>query len=673
MATPTGSATDGDHHRRQKTGGTSADKKTSHKSPEKRSSQSAPEPSSNSPAVKEEKVVVVPSPLPESLAGTSPSHSTPGSTPSSLQRSSLKRKNLETLQLVASPSTTGVGGGDIVTHDESPLPYPMTVPKEEQLRETIVASGGRLSRSLVLPLSPDMHVIVQQPNIAAISAGSPLTPPTDPVETTPTGGGVVPEVKEPSQTLPQPSPLPIPLVTMPTVSLPSTQLIQSSPEGSLPGPALVMPPKQEVSPEVVPATARPKTVAEALSSATLLAVPPPAPVAVTGQQLPLPRAPRPALPSATQTLVLSPTSLQRPPLSITSSRPQLVASTPPPSMEPVVPSPPPLSPSKQALVPTSLITHPPSPLSSAPMKVVSSVLSDPRLSSRPANIRPPTVQSTLHQVLTKSKLQATTGQAIAERAKSKPQTTASVDKGNQPMVSQTATTTDKERGNLQAETVPVALDKPQLQQPKTQTALDKGKPSAAKPTTGDEGKSSLQPTTADQGKPPETQSLLNKAKVRPQLTVTDIKSRLLAEVEKKRNLEEEPVSHSRPSVARSWQDSLPQPSVNIVRETKKLPDVGELLRPSGATTAGDGQQQQQKKSEKQPPESEGERETVAEEETRERVEVLVDVLTTEEKEPEKVAETPVCPPSPPHSGPGGEPERQQSEPAPGIAVDEQVP
>lgn len=155
--------------RDDKSRATGLEKSHANKSPDKRQSLSQT-PGSNSitasplHGIKEEKMEVTPplleKPQDPSLVPTPVS--TSPSTPSTA-RPAVKKRTLESL-----PLTSGVDSF-VAVHDESPLPCPMTVPKEEKLQESIAASGGP---SLMLPLSPDMHIIVQQPNIAAITASA---------------------------------------------------------------------------------------------------------------------------------------------------------------------------------------------------------------------------------------------------------------------------------------------------------------------------------------------------------------------------------------------------------------------------------------------------------------------------------------------------------------------
>ena len=601
VPTPTGSVAEGDNPRRQKSsvGTLPADKKSSHKSPEKRSSQSTPEGSSISPAVKEEKPSVVPSDV---------THSTPTPTTPSAQRGSSKRRNLENLPLVSGSST------EIVTPEESPLPYPMTVPKEEQLRETIAASGGRLSRSLVLPLSPDMHVIVQQPNIAALSG---LTTP-------PEVDSGAPDVK--TQKLPQaglPAPTPAPPAEAPQPVIKSVDSL----------PALVVV-KQEVKQEPPPSlsvpVSRPKTVAEALSSAGGLTVHP-TPPHTQHSSLPPRTTPTAAPPpsSATQPFGLSSESLQRSPLSV--SRAHLV--TPSPSKE-SLPQPQtsqsshsPMKQTHSVLAPSAQVTHSPP---AGPMMVVSSVLSDPRLSSRPANTaRAATVQFTLHQVLDKGRpMVAMTGQTTPDRTKGRPQATTADKTKSTPQPVQ-LTTTEKEKSQVVTPLVTSAAPGSLQSQPMIPTAGDISKPPTAKQTAVDQGTPSSQPGTVDKSKPPAVvqQATPDQPEPSPQAAVaTTIKSRLLAGPPEKRNTSEEPASQplANLSVSRSWQDSLPQPSVDIVREPKNTE-----IRSGAVAPPTEGVETQQQSG----MEREG---SVGESE------VVVDVVTPEEREGE-VGKAPSAP------------------------------
>ena len=163
--------------RDDKTGTTGPEKTQASRLPERRSSslgeahETSASPSLSS-TKRDEKMDTTPSSsekLPISSTPTPTPTSSSSSSASAQNSARVKRRSLESLPLGGAGSSSS---GDIVLHDESPLPCPMTVPKEEKLLESIATSGGRLSRALSQPLSPDMHIIVQQPNIAAITGNN---------------------------------------------------------------------------------------------------------------------------------------------------------------------------------------------------------------------------------------------------------------------------------------------------------------------------------------------------------------------------------------------------------------------------------------------------------------------------------------------------------------------
>ena len=335
-----------------------------HKSPEKRSSSSAEAhgliPVSVSPS-KEERMEVPPSENP-SLVPSSPSTPAASITP----RVATKKKALESLSL-----TSGGGTSDlmVVVHDESPLPYPMTVPKEEKLHESIAAVGGT---SLLHPLSPDMHIIVQQPNIAAI-----ILPP---------GTGTTPETNASSDA--QKPQLLSPLVVPTTFSTESSVQRRPSDDKSdaILSPRLV---KHEKSVTVGGGPLRPQTVAEALSAAI------PTPSAVLASKQP-------------PTLVpLSPSPAASVPIAKTPLPPGKGTLLPPASH----------SPPKQPHPHTSTSTPLPEAQS---VTMVSSVLSDPRLKTTTPTKVPsllPTVYH-VHATASKSKPPTTKSRSLGETEKS---------------------------------------------------------------------------------------------------------------------------------------------------------------------------------------------------------------------------------------------------------------
>lgn len=413
--------------RDDKSRATGLEKGHTNKSPEKRQSLSHVHqtPGSNSPtivplhSIKEEKMEVTP-PLLEKPPDPS-LLPTPVSTSPSTPRPAVKRRALENLPLTGVDSVVAV-------HDESPLPCPMTVPKEEKLQESIAASGGP---SLVLPLSPDMHIIVQQPNIAAITASA------APIVTTAQEINVrshPTNVPPPMVRKPQPPNLPQPLIPAPqllatkTVTLTentaSTVSAEVKPtqqrenkdkdeEGSKPTkpPVVEMPTAPSVSEHSMivadaqslvlptntqpPATIPPHTQAH---STQLLST-----TVSSGTMQPQPQKATLETSSSTAHPLPSPS-----PTKVTVSLPPPTTSTQPrPSSSP--------SPSTQAhshLTTSSPSTLPPLPpqLHSSAMTVVSSVLSDPRLSSgivRPGPIKVaplwPTVTKTKPQPVAKSR------------------------------------------------------------------------------------------------------------------------------------------------------------------------------------------------------------------------------------------------------------------------------
>jgi hypothetical protein len=656
---------EGEHPKRQKSGGAerSREKTTSHKSPDKRSSQSGSEVHNASllPPVKEDKAAVVPASLPENvpLASTpaltpSPSSSTtPGLLTPATQRSSSKKRNLESLPLLVSASGSG-GGGDLSIQEESPLPCPMTVPKEEQLRESIAASGGQLSRSLVLPLSPDMHVIVQQPNIAALSAGALSTSESGGVGE---GGPPVhaPETKDGHQILP-------PQIAVDS-SVSAAAGVESVPQRPPPrgsgGPSTEpakFAVKQEPVSEVPPplgSPVLPKTVAEALSLAATLpvhplqSVIPPTVRSSPGQPLglALQRAPLPSRPPPLHT---PPPVLPRDPI------------TPPPSAALPHHSPlksqPPLS------------SHDPQASLSAPM-TVSSVLSDPRLSSRPGPSRTTGTgtQPTLQQFLDKAKPPA--GHQ-PDKGKSKSE---SKGKNNPPMLSTgggkekgenktSQSIGDKGTGMSNINTQQTAEKSKIKTQATATTTSENTQPLSKTPTTADRTKPLTQEaTTTDNTKPPTLQTAADKnTKSKPQ-SATTVKTKLPTETEKKSKNTSGEVPLTQLTGSRPLQDCLPQPTVDIVREPWKT-DGSEPVKPvrvlptiktgeSGHTGAKAEESVRVGDSETLKRDVDKADGVGTGEERRGEKEVKVDVVTTEEKEAKKGenVEAQANPPPSPHS------------------------
>ncbi|CAI8014015.1 Bromodomain-containing protein 8 [Geodia barretti] len=678
------SAADGEHPKRQKSGGAerSREKTTSHKSPDKRSSQSGSEAHNTSllPPVKEDKGAVVPASLLENvpLVSTpaltpSPSSSTtPGMLTPATQRSSSKKRNLESLPLLVSTSGSG-GGGDLSIQEESPLLCPMTVPKEEQLRESIAASGGQLSRSLVLPLSPDMHVIVQQPNIAALSAGA--LPTSEP-------GGVregglpvhAPETKDWHQFLPPQ--IAVDSSVSPAAGVESVPQ-RPQPPGHSTEPAMVAV-KQEPVSEVPPplrSPIRPQTVAEALSSAATLPVhplqlliPPTVgslpgqPLGLALQRAPLPsrppplHTPPPVLPRDTITLLPSAALPHHSPLKQTQSQP-------PPS------------------------SHDPQASLSAPMTVVSSVLCDPRLSSRPGPSRTTSTaaQPTLQQFLDKVKPPA--GHQ-PDKGKSKSQSKSPENKGknNPPMLTSQSTgggkemgkskpllasqsIGDKDKGMLHINTQQMEEKSKIKTQATATTTSENTQPLSKTPTTADKTKPLTQEaTTTDNTKPPTLQTAADKAKSKPQ-SATTVETKLPTETEKKsKNTSGEIPSQPLTQLAgsRQLQDCLPQPTVDLVREPWKT-DGSEPVKPGRVlpvikTGEKTGEESGHTGAKAEESVAVGDSETVKRdvdkadgvgtgEEKRGEKEVEMDVVTTEEKEAKKGenVEAQANPPSSPHS------------------------
>ena len=658
-----GSAADGDHPKKQKTG--TADRsreKMTHKSPDKRSSQPGGSEAHNSlvlPPVKEEKTTVaMPGSLPESTplapssaptpSPSSSSASTPGILAPSTQR---KKRNMESLPLLSGSST-----GDLAFQDESPLPCPMTVPKEEPLRESIAASGGQLSRSLVLPLSPDMHVIVQQPNIAALSVASSSLPSSG-------AHGSVP-VPHAAETKGQ--------------QLPPHTVMESSASATKSVPPPLGEPntepgmvgvKQETRSDAPPwslgSPVRPKTAAEALSFTA----------AIPANQHPM--IPPPALSGPSPVLMEQPLGLtmQRTPLPVSHARP-LLLHAPPPHLSSDIPTPPPPStasphhsPLKQTQLQLPSYSHDPQhpPTLSAP-KTISTVLSDPRLSSRPGPSTTPTQQPTLQQFLDKGKSQVA-NQITGDRGKSKAQ---SENKGkHKPQNTTSQNTGDKEKGKIKplltnqstgdkgkgrlsqtnsqatAERSQVKLTSttPELNQPQPKAA-EKTKPLTQEATTTDNTKpATVQTTTADKTKP------------KLQSATTTVKSKQVAEVEKKGETPPQPLTQLTGS--RALQECLSQPTVDIVREPWKTdssePAKAPVLK-TGEKAGESGQsgvqveatQKRESDTEKEASQADGA--GTREEEKKEDKEVEVDGVTMDEKEAKKGAavEAPASPPSPPH-------------------------
>lgn len=355
-----------------------------------------------------EKMETSPSETPPVLPPTPTPHSVP--TPTSATKSHSKKKSVENLSL----------GGEAaaVAHEESPLPFPMTVPKEEQLHVSMVAGG--LSHALSQPLSPDMHIIVQQPNIAAMA-----------------NSGSTPTVQEAMEidfkstsvlTQSQPPPLQTQAPSHPPPVIPSTLATAGDrpQESSSPQSKAV---KEEAAPldtgEVTAAppaappqaklVAVPSSTGQAPLSALKLVLKPSQPPVITNQSNQSPASTHP--PTTTSPVALSQSQAQslrvrvqadpRSPLQPTS---RLVTHTMrSPSTTSAPPNLPHLSPSST--------THPPPPSSSSPSPspaphplppvtlssptttVVSSVLTDPRLSAGVPRlgVRAPPPQATLPQ------------------------------------------------------------------------------------------------------------------------------------------------------------------------------------------------------------------------------------------------------------------------------------
>ena len=415
VTAPTGSGTDDSGNTKKMkvaTGGGAsgtAEKKT-HKSPEKRTSSTSSHTAAavatvaetinvSGTVIKEEKMDVVqsstssdtptipPSATITTTTTTITTHSSPIATQTT-PRSASKKRNLENLTLNVSAS----GSTDIIfLHDESPLPCPMTVPKEEQLRESIAASGGRLSRTLLHPLSPDMHIIVQQPNIAAITAGNER----DSLSSTSTTGNTNPiDVKVATDKPPEKLQDSTALSKSNSLAITTgTPQSKSKIEGNEKTDSVPLAIKQELL--QIAAPTGPKTVAEALSSTLRLKLSPPVskhfslpttlPVnPVTETQVS--RASSKMTSSATDKTTIIPPSITATSTTTVSSSINLPTYPVPSSYTPLTNPPPPPSPSTATTV-------------------VSSILSDPRLSSgafRPAknSSQQQQQQTTLPQVHT---------------------------------------------------------------------------------------------------------------------------------------------------------------------------------------------------------------------------------------------------------------------------------
>ncbi len=88
--------------------------------------------------------------------------------------------------------STSLGGGLIT--DESPLPRSITIPKEEVFGESLIGlsvplqAGTPTSSECPAPnFASDIHIIVQQPNVALVNVGTPLSTSTPAMPLPPTG------------------------------------------------------------------------------------------------------------------------------------------------------------------------------------------------------------------------------------------------------------------------------------------------------------------------------------------------------------------------------------------------------------------------------------------------------------------------------------------------------
>lgn len=421
--------------RDDKSRATGLEKSHTNKSPDKRQSLSQTPGSSSTTAsplhgIKEEKMEVTPPllekpqdpPLVPTPVSTSPS------TPSAA-RPAVKKRTLESL-----PLSSGVESF-VAVHDESPLPCPMTVPKEEKLQESIAASGGP---SLMLPLSPDMHIIVQQPNIAAITASA------APIVTTAQEIGVRGNpTNVPPPMLRKPQPQAIPQPPLPAPQLPATKAVtltettastvsadvklaqqrenrdKDEKEDSKPTTKLPVFEKQEL-PTAPSVLDQPMTAADTpsvtvpTSNSTLPPPPIPSHTQTHSTQLLSTTASSAAVQPQPDSVTLQTSSSTAPPLpSPSPTKVAVLLPTPTTSTQP----PPSSSPSPSTQSHSHFTTPSPSTLPSLPphlhssaMTVVSSVLSDPRLSSgivRPGPIKVaplwPTVAKTKPQAVAKSR------------------------------------------------------------------------------------------------------------------------------------------------------------------------------------------------------------------------------------------------------------------------------
>lgn len=363
----------------------------------------APAAQPSSPSDKRvEKMETSPSETPPVLPPTPSPLSVPSAT-----KSHSKKKSVEGLSLS--------GEAAAIAHEESPLPFPMTVPKEEQLHVSMVAGG--LSHALSQPLSPEMHIIVQQPNIAAITSSGSTPTVQEAMEI---------DFKSTSSVLTQPQPQPVqtqaPSQPPPTVPGPVAAAAGRPQESSSPqskaakeearplggGGVATAAPAAPPQPKLV---ATPSSSGQAPLSALKLVLKPSQPPVSTNQSN---QSPTPTLPSTTvspvvvsqaqaQTLRVRVQADPRSPLQPTSRlvthtmRSPSTTSAPPnlPHISPSTTHPPPPPPSSTP-TPHPL---PPVTLSSPTTTVVSSVLADPRLSAgtlRPG-VRVPPPQAILPQ------------------------------------------------------------------------------------------------------------------------------------------------------------------------------------------------------------------------------------------------------------------------------------
>ena len=460
--------------RDDKTGTTGPEKTQASRLPERRRSSSLAEAheTSASPSLsstkRDEKMDTTPS---SSEKLPIPSTPTPSSSSSASAQNSarVKRRNLESLPLGGAGSSSS-SSGDIVLHDESPLPCPMTVPKEEKLLESIATSGGRLSRALSQPLSPDMHIIVQQPNIAAITGnnngvsggGAPALTVEQEAKKVTDIQNSLPKMSLPSKpqlqvsALQPPAPSPPPTPPQKPIVKPETQKEPASATSAMAGELssaqrsgdrrerdrgegkhVVVPNVEKCEP-----TAQPSVPIAATSIPAKLP-PQQSPAAVSSHLLPTPLSHSVQPPTTTSARSLQTQSENVMKISVQSTTkpsPLLPATCASPSQVTVVPHtsttttptptphpPPHLSPSSSAHQRTPPYTTPPShptpspaPPSSSATTVVSSVLSDPRLSL--GNVRPgPTktvpLQNTALQMQT---MVAKTTKPQMVKAKTKP-------------------------------------------------------------------------------------------------------------------------------------------------------------------------------------------------------------------------------------------------------------